>query len=215
METKKMDIIALGFSLWKDVIILNIGKILVEQIIELEGKRHRVEGSLLPSDVEKINGVISSFCISLKGIPKVYESMFEGKMLEASGEYFKSQALELLESCSVTQYLQEVMRMLDKKYITAHQAMHFHTSTIEQLQNECEARMITDQIPFLYSYCKDMSNKDKLDYLSYLYTLLEPITDGLKKLSKILLEQIESEVKELVMKLKGEKVRKMLICKTR
>ncbi|CRK97842.1 CLUMA_CG011218, isoform A [Clunio marinus] len=204
---EQMEIGELGLDIWRIFMIQNLGDILVKQI--LQGiERDRVESNLSSKDIETLNGVIHSFVMvqdyKKKGNLKLYENMFEGKMLEASGEYFKSQASKLLQTCSVSQYMQEVIRILDEENIRAHKFMHI--SSIQKLKKECEDRMITDHKYFLYSECKDMVSNDKRDDLKNLYTLLKPIVDGLKELIQFLLEQIKNEGTESVMNLKGENI---------
>jgi cullin 2 len=204
---EQMEIGELGLDIWRIFMIQNLGDILVKQI--LQGiERDRVEGNLTSKDIETINGDIHSFVMvqdyKKKGNLKLYENIFEGKMLEASGEYFKSQASKLLQTCSVSQYMQEVIRILDEENVRAHKFMHM--SSIQKLKKECEDRMITDHKSFLYSECKDMVSNDKRDDLKNLYTLLKPIADGLKELIQFLLEQIKNEGTESVMNLKGDNV---------
>lgn len=205
---EQMEIGELGLDIWRMFMIENLGEILVIQI--LQGiERDRVEGSLTSKDIETINGVIHSFVMvqdyKKKGNLKLYEDKFEGKMLEASGEHFKSQASKLLQSCSVSQYMQEVIQILDEEYVRAHKFMH--NSSIQKLKKECEDRMITDHRTFLYSECKEMVSTDKREDLKNLYTLLKPISEGLKELIQFLLDQIKNEGTESVMNLKGENVR--------
>lgn len=208
---EQMEIGELGLDIWRLFMIQYLGESLVKQI--LQGiERDRIESNLTSKDIETINGDIHSFVMvqdyKKKGNLKLYENLFEGKMLEASGEYFKSQASKLLQSCSVSQYMQEVLRILDEENIRAHKFMHI--SSIQKLKKECEDRMITDHKGFLYSECKDMVSNDKRDDLKNLYTLLKPITDGLKELIQFLLEQIKNEGTESVMNLKGENVSSMI-----
>ena len=204
---EQMEIGELGLDIWRIFMIQNLGDILVRQI--LQGiERDRVEGNLTSRDIETINGDIHSFVIvqdyKKKGNLKLYENIFEGKMLEASGQYFKSQASKLLQTCTVSQYMQEVIRILDEENIRAHKFMHL--SSIQKLKKECEDRMITDHKIFLYSECKDMVSNDKRDDLKNLYTLLKPISEGLRELIQFLLEQIKNEGTESVMNLKGDNV---------
>lgn len=204
---EQMEIGELGLDIWRIFMIQNLGDILVKQI--LQGiERDRVESNLTPRDIETINGDILSFVIvqdyKKKGNLKLYENIFEGKMLEASGDYFKSQALKLLQTCSVSQYMKEVIRILEEENIRAHKFMHM--SSIQKLKKECEDRMITDHKEFLYSECKDMVSNDKREDLKNLYTLLKPIADGLKELIQFLLEQIKNEGAESVTNLKGDNV---------
>lgn len=209
---EQMEIGELGLDIWRLFMIQYLGESLVKQI--LQGiERDRLEGNLTSKDIETINGDIHSFVMvqdyKKKGNLKLYENLFETKMLEASGEYFKSQASKLLQSCSVSQYMQEVLRILEEENIRAHKFMHI--SSIQKLKKECEDRMITDHKSFLYSECKDMVSNDKRDDLKNLYTLLKPITDGLKELIQFLLEQIKNEGTESVINLKGENVSSMRV----
>jgi cullin 2 len=204
---EQMEIGELGLDIWRMFMIENLGDILVKQILQ-DIERDRVHNNLTSKDIETVHGVIHSFVMvqdyKKKGHLKLYEEKFEGKMLEASGEYFKSQASKLLQSCTVSEYMQEVIKILDDENIRAHKFMHM--SSIQKLKKECEDRMITDHKVFLYSECKDMVSNDKRDDLRNLYTLLKPITDGLKELIQFLLEQIKNEGTESVMNLKGENV---------
>ncbi|CAO1413455.1 unnamed protein product [Diamesa serratosioi] len=207
VNQEQMEIGELGLDIWRIYMIQNLGDFLVEQIlqgIELD----RTENSLTPKDVETIHGVIQSFVVvqdyKRKGNLKLYESIVEVKMLEASGEYFKSEASKLLQSCNVSEYMQEVIRILEEENTRAHKFMHI--SSIQKLKKECEDRMITEHKKFLYSECKEMVSNDKRDDLKNLYILLKPITDGLKELIQFLLEQIKNEGTESISNLKGENI---------
>lgn len=207
ISQEQMEIGELGLDIWRLLMIQNLGDILVKQI--LQGiERDRVDNSLTSKDIATIHGVIHSFVMvqdyKKKGNLQLYESLFEGKMLEASGNYFTSQASKLLQNCSVSQYMQEVIRILEEENVRAHK--FFHISSIQKLKKECEDRMITDHKNFLYSECKEMVSNDKRDDLRNLYILLKPIVDGLKELIQILLEQIKNEGADSIMNLKGENV---------
>lgn len=187
--------------------IENLGEILVKRI--LNGiDRDRTCSSLSSQDIETIHGVIHSFVTvqdaRKRGAPNLYETLFECKMLEASGTYFMTQASRLLQSCSVSEYMKEVIRILEEENIRAHKFIH--VSSVHKLKKECEDRMIHDHKNFLYSECKEMVSTDKREDLRNLYILLKPINDGLKELIQILLEQIKNEGAESIMNLKGENV---------
>lgn len=145
IELKSYIEIIQGLDIWRIYMIQNLGDFLVEQIlqgIELD----RTENSLTPKDIETIHGVIQSFVVvqdyKRKGNLKLYESIVEVKMLEASGEYFKSEASKLLQNCNVSEYMQEVIRILEEENTRAHKFMHI--SSIQKLKKECEDRMITE-----------------------------------------------------------------------
>lgn len=207
ISQEQMEIGELGLDIWRQLMIENLGDILVKQI--LQGiERDRLENSLSSKDIETIHGVIKSFVMvqdyKKKGNLHLYDTLFEGKLLEASGTYFMSQASKLLQTCSVSQYMQEVIRILEEENARAHKFIHL--SSIQKLKKECEDRMISDHKTFLYSECKEMVSSDKREDLRNLYTLLKPLADGLKELIQILLDQIKNEGAESIMNLKGENI---------
>lgn len=207
---EQMEIGELGLDIWRIFMIQNLGETLVKQV--LQGiEKDRIEGNLAARDIETINGTINSFVLvqdykkkGNQGNLKLYETIFEEKMLEASGEYFRGLASKLLQTCSVSDYMIEMIRILEDENVRAHK--FFHMSSIPKLKRECEDRMITDHKTFLYSECKDMVSNDKRDDLRNLYILLKPINDGLKELIQFLLDQIKNEGTESVVNLKGENV---------
>lgn len=79
-------------------------------------------------------------------------------------------------------------------------------SSISKLRKQCEERMITDHLDFLYSECKEMVSQEKRADLSNMYVLLKPIPDGLKNLIQIFLDHIKNEGVETISTLKGENV---------
>lgn len=211
ISQEQLEIGELGLDIWRQLMIENLGEILVKQI--LNGiERDRTNNSLSSQDIETIHGVIHSFVTvqdaRKRGALNLYEMLFECKMLEASGSYFMAQASRLLQSCSVSEYMREVIRILEEENIRAHKFIH--VSSVHKLKKECEDRMIHDHKNFLYSECKEMVSTDKREDLRNLYILLKPINDGLKELIQILLEQIKNEGAESIMNLKGENVSRKL-----
>ena len=97
---EQMEIGELGLDIWRIYMIENLCDILVKQIlhgIEID----RNENSLTSKDVDTIYGVIQSFVLvqdyKKKGSLKLYQTKFEARVLEASGEYFKAEASKLLQ----------------------------------------------------------------------------------------------------------------------
>lgn len=82
----------------------------------------------------------------------------------------------------------------------------FVISSVTKLRKECEDRMITDHLEFLYSECKEMVSQEKRKDLKNMYTLLKPVPDGLKNLIQTFLDHIKNEGNETISTLKGENV---------
>ena len=205
---EQMEIGELGLDIWKSCMIRELGTEIVKQI--LDGVRQdRTSSDLNSRNTQIIHGIIQSFVqvqdYKKKGNLKLYQELFETPMLEASGDYYKSEAAKLLQRCSVSQYMEEVLKILDDENRRAHKFLHI--SSVQKLRQECEQRMITDHLEFLYSECKEMVSQEKRQDLNNMYTLLKPIQDGLKLLIQAFLDHIKNEGIETISTLKGENVR--------
>lgn len=205
---EQMEIGELGLDIWRVCMIQSLGKEIVKQILEVI-KTDRTGGDISPHNPRIIQGIIQSFVqvqdYKKKGNLKLYQELFEAPMLEASGEYYKSEAAMLLQRCTVSEYMEEVLKRLDDENKRAHK--FFHGSSIPKLRQECEQRMITDHLAFLHSDCKEMVSQEKRVDLQNMYTLLKPIPDGLKTLIQAFLDHIKNEGIDTISTLKGENVR--------
>lgn len=202
---EQMEIGELGLDIWRVYMIESLGEELVKQI--LEGiKADRTGTDFTSKNV--IHGVIQSFVqvqdYKKKGNLKLYQELFETPMLSASGEYYRSEASVLLQKCTVSQYMEEVIKKLEDENRRAQKFLHI--SSITKLRKECEERMITDHSDFLYSECKEMVSQEKRSDLKNMYTLLKPVPDGLKVLIQTFLDHIKNEGIETISTLKGETI---------
>lgn len=82
----------------------------------LEGiKEDRMNG-IDSKYVEVIHGVIQSFVqvqgYKKKGNLKLYQDLFETPMLNESGKHYRNEAAKLLQRCSVSEYMEEVIKIL-------------------------------------------------------------------------------------------------------
>lgn len=204
---EQMEIGELGLDIWRVNMIQSLGCELVKQI--LEGiHEDRIGKDTSPNSVQVINGVIQSFVqvqdYRKKNHLKMYQELFETPLLESSGDFYRAEAVKLLELCSVSQYMEAVIKKLDEENRRAQKYLHF--SSVSKLRKQCEERMITDHLEFLYSECKSMVSNEKSNDLSNLYTLLKPIPDGLKALIQAFLDHIKNEGIETISTLNGENV---------
>lgn len=116
-ETQElMEIGELGLDIWRVNMIQSLGDELVKQI--LDGiKADRIGPNSNPKFDEVLHGSIQSFVqvqdYQKKGNLKMYQELFETPMLEASGEFYKIEAFKLLQKCSVSQYMEEVIKKLE------------------------------------------------------------------------------------------------------
>lgn len=124
---EQMEIGELGLDIWRIYMIQSLGEELVKQI--LDGiKSDRLNSDCSAKSIEVINGVIQSFVqvqdYRKKGNLKLYQELFETPMLEASAEYYRGLASKLLQQCSVSQYMQEVIKTLEEENRRALKFLH-------------------------------------------------------------------------------------------
>lgn len=206
---ERMEIGELGLDIWRVCMIESLGEELVKQILDgVQADRLSADGISDNNSVHVINGVIQSFVqvqdYKKKLNLKLYQERFERKLLTTTGDYYRTEALKLLNSCSVSQYMKEAIRKLEEEHLRA--SKFIHISSIHKVRKECEERLITDHMDFLYSECKEMVAHEKCDDLKNMYVLLKSVVDGLKNLIQIFLDHIKNEGIETISTLKGENV---------
>lgn len=204
---EQMEIGELGLDIWRLCMIQLLGAEIVKQV--LDGIAEDRKGSDTSSkNTLIIHGVIQSFVqvqnFKKKGNLRLYQELFEEPMLAASGEYYRSEASILLQKCSVSQYMEEVLKRLEDE--SRRSTRFVHASSAPKLKQECQLRMITDHLDFLYSECKEMVSHERRSDLNNMYILLKPIPDGLKSLIQAFLDHIKNEGTETISMLKGDNV---------
>lgn len=210
---ERMEIGELGLDIWRVSMIESLGEELVKQILEgIQADRLNTSGVSDSSMVSVINGVIQSLVQvqenKKKFNMKLYQELFERKLLTTTGEYYRSVSLTLLNTCTVSEYMKEAINKLEDEHLRA--TKFLPSSSVHKVRKECEERLITDHLDFLYSECKEMVANEKQEDLLNMYTLLKPVPDGLKTLLQVFLDHIKNEGIETVSTLKGENVSHLL-----
>lgn len=204
---EQLEIGELGLDIWRQYMIEKISETLVKQL--LEGiKKDRLHENQPPDSTKIIKGAIQSFvCVEeykKKDALHLYQKKFEMPLLKDSGEFYKNEANRLLQQCTVSSYMEEVIKKLDEENFRA--LKYLHTSSVGKIRKECEQRMITDHLDFLYSECDRMVSSEKRSDLRNMYIILKPIPDGLKLFVQTFLEHIRSEGMQMVSSLKGDMI---------
>lgn len=122
-----MEIGELGLDIWRRYMIETLGQELVNQILDVI-QTDRIGGDLGVNTSQVVHGIIQSFVqvqeYKKKGHLALYEQLFEAPMLVASGDYYKAEAAKLLQRCSVSEYLEEVIKLLDEENRRAYKFFH-------------------------------------------------------------------------------------------
>lgn len=124
---EQLEIGELGLDIWRTNMIQVLSAELVDQL--LNGIRADRTGTEMGvTSAQTIHGVVQSFVLvqdyRKKNNLKMYQDIFETPMLLASGEYYRGEAVKLLQQCSVSEYMEEVIKRLDDEARRAQKLLH-------------------------------------------------------------------------------------------
>lgn len=203
----QMEIGELGLDIWKRYMIENLGAVLVRQILRGIQKDRESKNFNITAE-STLHGVIDSFVAIMdykkKHAFQLYECLFESELIRTSGIYYKEEACKLYSKCTVSQYMEEVLKILDEENKRA--GKYLHSISIPKLRRECEERMVTDHLTFIYSEVKEMVAQERRHDLENMYALLKPIPDGLNELVQTFLNHIKNNGIETISTLNQENV---------
>lgn len=125
---EQMEIGELGLDIWRTKMIESLSFDLVKHILDGIKQDRMGNPGLDEERVKIISGVMHSFvevqAYNKTGQLKIYQWLFECPLLLASGEYYATEASALLERCTVSQYIEEVIKILDDENKRAQKFLH-------------------------------------------------------------------------------------------
>ncbi|XP_011191438.1 cullin-2 [Zeugodacus cucurbitae] len=206
---EQMEIGELGLDIWHNYMLKSLSDDLVKHILEDIKADRCGNPEITPHRVKVVSGVIHSF-VQVRGYRrtgslKLYQEFVEVPVVKASGEYYDNEATKLLKTCTVSQYMEEVIKLLDEETKRAKKFMHM--SSMWRLRKKCEDRLVNQRLDFIYSECKDMVSKEKRSDLRNMYRILKPISETLKThFIQIFSSHIRNEGLETISTLSGENI---------
>ncbi|XP_037958612.1 cullin-2-like [Teleopsis dalmanni] len=206
---EQMEIGELGLDIWRLCMIEGLSTELVRHILQGIAADRENDKSIDTKRIKIIHGVIHSFVqvqnYKKTGSLKLYQDLFENYLLKTSGEYYAGVSSKLLQSCTVSKYMEEVIKILEDENQRAYRFLH--TSSYPKMRKQCEEKFINDRLDFLYSECKEMVTQEKRKDLRNMYIVLKPIPDNLKDLLiQYFLDHIKNEGLETISTLKGDNI---------
>ncbi|XP_043260873.1 cullin-2 [Colletes gigas] len=203
---EQLEIGELGLDIWKKRMILPLKKQLVSQLLDCI-HADRV-GKAQLANTEVICGVIQSFVrveeYKLVGQLDMYQTIFEGPFLEASGEFYMRQAFALRQQSDVTHYMEKVTSQLIQEKLRAFKFLH--ASSVPKVRQCCEEKMIATYVTWLHTEAENMIENERRRDLSLLYPLLKPLPVGLTPLVQKVTEHITQQGLKAIGNLQGENV---------
>lgn len=117
-----------GLDIWRVFMIESLSDELVEHILEDIQADRSGNPEVNSNRVKVVNGVILSFVqvqdYKKNGSLKLYQDLFEAPLLKTSGEYYTSEASKLLQRCTVSAYMEEVIKILEEEHKRAQRFLH-------------------------------------------------------------------------------------------
>lgn len=190
LDEQRMDIGELALDIWKKYMIKPLKKNLQVLLLSEIEKDRRGEGTKSNMLHSVINSLVEVERYKTKNQLKLYQDVFEQRFLEKTGEHYKQEASNLLETLNCSQYMEKVLQYLQEENLRSHKFLH-HTS-YPKVQHECGQRMVADLLDFLNAECHQMVGDEKLQDLFRMYQLLKSVPDGLKHMTK----EFEDHIKE-------------------
>ncbi|XP_076654096.1 cullin 2 [Halictus rubicundus] len=197
----------LGLDIWKKRMIMPLKKQLVSQLLDCIHADRVGKAQITNTDV--IWGVIHSFVQvekykSMMLKLKLYQTIFEQPFLEASGEFYTSQAFTLRQKSDVRHYMVQVSSQLALEELRAHKFLH--SSSVPKVKMCCENKMIASCVSWLHTEAESMIENENRKDLSLLYLLLRSLPDGLNPIVEKLTEHIIQQGLKAIENVQGDNI---------
>lgn len=180
----------LGLDVWKRVLAEPLRDTVVALLLA-DLHKDRCHDTV---NLHVVHGTIQSFVdmekFKTKFPLKLYEQWFEEKFLAQTGEFYRQEALKLLDESNCSEYMEKVIQRLDDEYMRSRKFLN--GSSYGKVAHECQQRMVADHLQFLHSECRAMVQKEKRRDLANMYKLLGPIHHGLA----VLVQEMEDYIRQ-------------------
>ncbi|XP_064456504.1 cullin-2-like [Ornithodoros turicata] len=164
----------LGLDLWRRNMIEPLRTNLVSLLLDAIEADRRGDSSV-PQKV--VQGVILSLVqveeYKRKLPLSLYQELFEGPFLAATGEHYQREASRLLQECGCSSYMEKVLQCLAQENLRSRKFLH--PSSYPKVTRECEQRMVGTHLAFLHQECEPMVAAERKGDLGRMYTLLRPL----------------------------------------
>eukprot|EP00002_Diphylleia_rotans_P010880 TRINITY_DN2153_c0_g1_i1.p1 TRINITY_DN2153_c0_g1~~TRINITY_DN2153_c0_g1_i1.p1 ORF type:complete len:735 (+),score=155.04 TRINITY_DN2153_c0_g1_i1:83-2287(+) len=181
----------------------------MQEIIMHPDVRDRIAPVVLSMIEKDRNGdaidrnLLKDYCnmlLNLSSDRKVYVDEFETAFLLESDSFYEKESASLLQSCSCYDYLQKCCSRLAEEKERAYRVLDMKTEPL--IRKVVYNRMIKDQLEKLV----DMENSgllamirdQRFEDMNRMYTLFEPIAEGLQVISQTLCANTRNEGKAIV-----------------
>lgn len=208
----------LALEIWKEELVKTILPQLVKLLlIAIDSDR---KGNY-PQVANVVSGVINSFVKmeetdfdvvpadggryrTRESMTVFYQECFEKSLLVDTEIYYSGLAQTMLSELSCSQYMEQVIILLEQEEIRAKK--YLHESSVEKVISLCQKVMIKAHKEKLHSVCHDLITNEENKDLRNMYRLLKPIQAGLSVMVKEFEEYVKKKGLEAVSRLTGENV---------
>ncbi|GAV07367.1 hypothetical protein RvY_17206 [Ramazzottius varieornatus] len=193
----KIAVMELGCKMWSENVVTPLQTELTDTLLQLIA-RDREWNDHSSSTI--IHDVVASLVVvdDFKGRPplKTYKEVFETPYIEATGVHYRVEAVKAVNSCSCSVYVEKVIAKLKEEDERATRLCH--SSSLEKVRAEIQARMVNDRLPFILSESRAVIEERRHKDLVNLYEVLKPSMEGIGTLRLHFTSFVEEKAREAV-----------------
>lgn len=167
-----------ALDIWQHQMIQPQANELVQLLLD-EIKRDRMGEEV---DRVVIKEIISSFVVLLKFKARnqlqLYEDLFEIPFFQASSKFFVEESRYLLETCDCSEFMKKILERMKSEESLSFR--YLNPSSFTRLRLECRDRLLSDNVAYINSHCREMLRSEQWRDLGTMYELLSGLENGLE-----------------------------------
>ncbi|CAH8250975.1 unnamed protein product [Arabidopsis lyrata] len=187
---------SVGLTSFRDLVYQEIQSNAKDAVLELIHKER--EGEQI--DRSLLKNVIDVYCENGMGEMVKYEEDFESFLLQDSASYYSRKASKWSQEDSCPDYMRkaEECLKLEKERVTNYLHSTTEPKLLGKVQNELLVVVAKQLIENEQSGCRALLRDDKMDDLSRMYKLYQPILQGLDPVADLFKQHVTAEGNALI-----------------
>ncbi|XP_049770563.1 cullin-2-like [Schistocerca cancellata] len=183
----------LAMELWRREMIISTESRLIPQLLaayaaDRDGDSRNSDA--LAAAVRSLVAVEQFAPASNRDSLHLYRTIFEKRLLEASGQVYRQRAAQLLQHGDAAHYVKAVSAFLREETERARRLLH--QTSVSRFRQRCEQHLVSDHLQFLQEECQRATRAEDRVALGSAYPLLRGVPAG----AVVMREELEKLVKE-------------------
>ncbi|KAJ1549304.1 hypothetical protein HK405_005924, partial [Cladochytrium tenue] len=180
------DVNTLALVSWRDHMFMSVQQDVMRAVLELikmQRNGETIEQTLIRNVVDNFVSLGLDDNDSTKQTLDIYKKCFEQPFIEATEGYYKAESEKFISENSITDYMKKAEARLAEEENRIH--LYLHNSTMKPLTLSCETTLIKSHTLPIQDEFQTLLDRDQIDDLKRMYSLLSRIPEGLDRLRTI------------------------------